>query len=65
MWLGILIQLPYELELDEMELVMLADELFVRSLATQVSHLFGSLEYHLLGNHLLENAKALIFAGCF
>jgi len=23
------------------------------------------LEFHLLGNHLLANAKALVFAGCF
>jgi len=38
---------------------------FIRSLAIQISHLFGSLEYHLLGNHLLENAKALIFGGCY
>ena len=38
---------------------------FIRSLATQLPHLFGSLEYHLLGNHLLENAKALIFGGCY
>jgi len=36
-----------------------------RSLTIQLSHLFGSLEYHLLGNHLLENAKALIFGACY
>ncbi|WP_434143872.1 heparinase II/III domain-containing protein [Photobacterium leiognathi] len=24
-----------------------------------------NIEYHILGNHLFENAKALIFAGCF
>ncbi len=40
-------------------------ENFERSLATQIAHLFCSLEYHLLGNHLLENAKALIFGGCY
>ena len=40
-------------------------ESFVRSLAIQLSHLFCSLEYHLLGNHLLENAKALIFGACY
>lgn len=35
------------------------------SLALQVRALNGSLEYHLLGNHLLANAKALVFAGCY
>lgn len=35
------------------------------SLATQVRALNGTLEFHLLGNHLLANAKALVFAGCF
>ena len=33
------------------------------SLANQVRALRGRLEYHLLGNHLLANAKALVFAG--
>lgn len=41
------------------------NDIFIRSLAHQISHLFNSLEYHLLGNHLLENAKALIFGGCY
>ena len=35
------------------------------SLCQQVRHLLPRLEYHLLGNHLLENFKALVFAGCF
>lgn len=35
------------------------------SLATQVRALSVSLEFHLLGNHLLANAKALVFAGCY
>ncbi len=35
------------------------------SLATQARWLQANLEWHLLGNHLLENAKALIFAGAF
>lgn len=35
------------------------------SLAVQARWLRRRLEYHLLGNHLLANAKALIFAGCF
>lgn len=35
------------------------------SLAVQVRFLSGRLEFHLLGNHLLANAKALVFAGAF
>jgi len=37
----------------------------VHSLAIQTRWLLSRLEWHLLGNHLLANAKALIFAGCF
>ena len=35
------------------------------SLAVQTRFLRKRLEYHLLGNHLLANAKALVFAGLF
>jgi uncharacterized heparinase superfamily protein len=35
------------------------------SLAAQVRYLLPRLEHHLLGNHLLENYKALFAAGCF
>ncbi len=35
------------------------------SLAIQVRYLNKRLEYHLLGNHLLANAKSLIYAGLF
>jgi len=35
------------------------------SLAVQARHLASRIEWHLLGNHLLANAKALVFAGCF
>lgn len=35
----------------------------VHSLAVQARWLMGRLEYHLLGNHLFVNAKALVFAG--
>ena len=35
------------------------------SLYQQAAHLHRNLETHLLGNHLLENARALVFAGCF
>lgn len=37
----------------------------VESLAVQVRALEDQLEYHLLGNHLWANGKALIFAGLF
>lgn len=35
------------------------------SLAQQIRWLRRNLEYHILGNHLLANAKALVFAGLF
>jgi uncharacterized heparinase superfamily protein len=35
------------------------------SLALQARWLSKRIEWHLLGNHLLANAKALVFAGCF
>ncbi|OUS31454.1 hypothetical protein A9Q99_02470 [Gammaproteobacteria bacterium 45_16_T64] len=35
------------------------------SLAQQADYLFQTLEYHLLGNHLFANAKALIFSGLY
>ena len=35
------------------------------SLAVQARWLMKRLEWHLLGNHLLANAKALVFAGTF
>jgi uncharacterized heparinase superfamily protein len=35
------------------------------SLAIQVRFLSKNLEYHLLGNHLIANAKALIFSGLY
>ncbi|WP_404363735.1 heparinase II/III family protein [Marinobacter sp.] len=37
----------------------------VQSLAIQARWLMKRLEFHLLGNHLFANAKALMFAGCF
>jgi len=37
--------------------------LMQQSLATQVRWLEKKLEFHILGNHLLANAKALCFAG--
>lgn len=38
---------------------------WVQSLAVQARYLRRRLEYHLLGNHLFANAKALVFAGLF
>ncbi|MCX7177135.1 MAG: alginate lyase family protein [Proteobacteria bacterium] len=35
------------------------------SLAIQARRLASRIEWHLLGNHLLANAKGLVFAGCF
>ena len=38
---------------------------WLASLSLQVQALEQQLEYHLLGNHLFANAKALMFAGCY
>ena len=35
------------------------------SLINQTHYLYHNLEWHLLGNHILANAKALIFSGLF
>ena len=37
----------------------------LESLAVQARYLTRRMEYHLLGNHLFANAKALVFAGLF
>jgi uncharacterized heparinase superfamily protein len=37
----------------------------LHSLYRQAAYLYRSLETHLLGNHLLENARALVFVGAF
>lgn len=37
----------------------------LNSIARQADVLEQRIEYHLLGNHLIENARALIFAGAF
>lgn len=39
--------------------------LWIESLAAQASVLVKKPEYHLMGNHLYANAKALVFAGVF
>ncbi len=40
-------------------------ERYLHSLAVQARCLYKRPEYHLLGNHLFANAKALVFAGLF
>ena len=39
--------------------------MWLDSLVIQTRFLSQNLEYHLLGNHLFKNAKALVFAGLF
>ncbi len=41
------------------------DNVALESLSAQAEYLSHAVEYRLLGNHLLANAKALVFAGCF
>jgi uncharacterized heparinase superfamily protein len=41
------------------------DQNIVQSLVLQADALSKQLEYHILGNHLFANGKALVFAGCF
>ena len=41
------------------------EEAWLHSLAVQVRYLSQRLEWHLLGNHLFANVKALVFAGGF
>ena len=42
-----------------------ADDAWLHSLAVQARWLSKRLEWHLLGNHLFVNAKALVFAGLY
>jgi hypothetical protein len=37
----------------------------IKSLAIQARWLSKRIEWHILGNHLFSNAKALVFAGLF
>ncbi|MBA5762792.1 alginate lyase family protein [Vibrio sp. 404] len=41
------------------------DQIFLSSLIQQADALSQQLEYHILGNHLFANGKALTFIGCF
>ena len=42
-----------------------SDSEIEHSIFLQSRHLFNNIEYHILGNHLISNAKALIFSGLF
>lgn len=41
------------------------EEKYLNSIAQQAEVLSKQLEYHILGNHLFANAKALTFVGCY
>lgn len=41
------------------------DITIIISIAQQAAALSRQMEYHILGNHLFANAKALVFVGCF
>ncbi|MDT0593674.1 heparinase II/III family protein [Glaciecola petra] len=41
------------------------NQMHIKSLGIQADYLANDLEYHLLGNHLFVNAKALVFAGLY
>ncbi len=62
---------PYVLSLRTVNLVKwivrnsIQNQKIIDSLAIQADSLFKQIEYHLMGNHLLANAKALIFLGVF
>lgn len=63
---------PFPLSLRIVNIVKLLASLdskpkpaFLNSLALQAAALESRLEYHLRANHLFENGKALLFAGCF
>ena len=41
------------------------DQALLRSLYRQAAYLHRNTEFYLLGNHYLENARALVVAGCY
>lgn len=43
----------------------ISDHNILKSIHLQAQALSKQLEYHILGNHLFANAKALVFVGCF
>ena len=62
---------PYTLSLRIVNLIkwflagQTPQQAWLDSLAAQTRFLCSSLEYHILGNHLYANGKALVFAGVF
>lgn len=62
---------PYPISLRLVNLIKwyqragIKDQTLINSIALQAKALSKQLEYHILGNHLFANAKALVFVGCF
>jgi len=62
---------PYTLSLRIVNLVKWFSQIsdidtrLSESLAVQASSLSNNVEYHILGNHVIANSKALIFAGAY
>ena len=62
---------PYPLSLRIVNLVKwfarqkTVESHWLTSLSTQVQALEKQVEYHILGNHLFANGKALVFGGCY
>jgi len=62
---------PYPLSIRLVNLIKwcsrlkISDDEILESIYTQAQVLSKTLEYHILGNHLFSNAKALMFAGHF
>ncbi len=68
---GIIVDEPYPASLRIMNLVKFSisrvdkDEQVLLFIIEQIHYLKNNLEYHLLGNHILENAFALLLGGHF
>lgn len=62
---------PYPLSLRIVNLVKwfsrqkAIEPIWLKSLGLQAQALYKQLEFHILGNHLMANAKAMIFVGAF
>ena len=41
------------------------EDVYIKSIYQQAKYLSKNLEYHILGNHLFSNGKALVFTGVF
>ncbi|GAB3665801.1 heparinase II/III family protein [Echinicola sediminis] len=72
LWEGKLPLEPYPASLRIMNVIRflcteerLGDKLLLGYLKAEINYLSQNLEYHLLGNHLLENAFALLMGGSF